>query len=349
MKSLILVLLSLVTTEVFAAPYLVYRPARARFVESFEGSGLRRMNLSTGQAFELQRQGFLVEPEKPVQFQQKIQAPSPRRQFQEGNDVVWPLESMRTNEAHRQSGSFGQGVTVCLVDSGVNVRHPSLRGAVVGGLNVADSSRAEDINDEVGHGTQVATLMVGRQVNQHIGVAPAASLYVVKIADRRNPAFLGNLIEGVRSCFGKAQIINLSVGSDQPSAILNDVVMEAYSKGITVVMATVSSPRESLVQPSDPYIITVGAINQDRKVSIFSGRGKSLDLVAPGEDVPVLNADGRSVSIVSGTSYAAGMVSGVEALRRARGAKFLLTSDLGLSPMEQGRGLVDALATVMSR
>jgi hypothetical protein len=138
-----------------------------------------------------------------------------------------------------------------------------------------------------------------------------------------------------------AQVINLSLGGDSPSATLEDAVAYAYNKGVTVVAAAGNDSSDVLAYPAayDAYVIAVGATRYDETLSYYSNYGPSLDIVAPGGDLNVdQNGDGYKDGVLQntfnpntknpsdfgywffqGTSMATPHVSGVAALLIANG------------------------------
>ncbi|MBX3042050.1 MAG: S8 family serine peptidase, partial [Bdellovibrionaceae bacterium] len=188
MKAFVLMIsLLLMSFIAEGAPYVVYRPAKTWSGE--DTSPLRKAMLTEGQAIQLRAQGFIVEPDQPIYLLQLRETRFSHRFFESGggggSDVeppVWPLAAVRAQEANALPGGKGEGVSICLVDSGVDHRHPALAGALQDGRNFVDSRTQGDLMDASGHGTAMATLMAGRAVGGHaIGVAPAAKVSVAKV------------------------------------------------------------------------------------------------------------------------------------------------------------------------
>lgn len=344
--------MSIFLTALFAegAGYLVYRPAKSWGPQ--ESAPLRRANLNQNQVLELRKQGFVVEKDQPVFM---LQMTNFQHRFLEGGGSgntteppVWPLAAVRSQEANALPGGKGEGVSVCLVDSGVDHRHPALAGALQDGRNFVDSRSSSDLADVVGHGTAMATLIAGRAIgNQPVGVAPAAKISVAKVVAANGQGSLGALAEGFRWCMDRGQVINVSLGFNNDSQVMQDLMAEAARRGRTVVIAAGNDGQNVQPMAKSSSVIAVGSVNSQGQISRFSSRGPELDFFAPGEGIPVLGADG-SVSVKSGTSLSAAITSGVEAIRRSRGMAQLKSKN-PTGPWERGVRMIDALATASGR
>ena len=298
-------------------------------------------DLDEAEAKSLAERGYHVEPDSKV----SIDPPTSRPDDLAVNKK-WAIDLVKSREANRLRNGRGFGVTVCVVDTGVKRLHPQLRGKVVGGVNTIEEEAAGRGNytDVYGHGTVVASIVAGKLWNGYLGVAPRARIYAVKALGDDGSGTISAVAEGIRACFGKASVINLSLGTVTESEILRQAAADARARGITLLAASGNSGGQVQYPARYPTVVAVGAINQALQISEFSCRGRSLDFVAPGEDVPVLNLMGRS-ELMSGTSFAVAYASGVEAIRRSRGKLDLLARDLSHPRNEQGQGLIDAELT----
>lgn len=219
---------------------------------------------------------------------------------------VWPL-------------TRGQGVTVAVVDSGVDYS-PQLAGKVV-----STDLTGTGVQDCVGHGTEIAGIIAASDMRAQgvlfEGVAPGARILSVKVnnADRGNPA---TLAQGIReAAFLGAKVINVSI-TTRDSPDLRSAVTFALSKDAVIVAAggndTHGTGRGPFYPASYPGVLSVGAVNRDGALSRFSDLRSHVAVTAPGEGVTSTCPGGYQQNDLDGTSYATAFVSGVAALVRAR-------------------------------
>jgi serine protease len=241
------------------------------------------------------------------------------------------------------SYSQGDGATVALLDTGCayadyGVYHqaPDLATARIRpGWDFVNNDGYP--NDDNGHGTHVATTLVS-PVGDGIGiagVAPACTIMPIKVLGADASGSYENIAGGIRYAADQgAQIINLSLNGTEPSAILQDAVQYATTKGCLIVAAAGNESRFGVGYPARyPPCIAVGATRFDGQLAAYSNRGWGLTLVAPGGDTTLdQNGDGYPDGILAqtfdpqkgydsfgyyfyaGTSMAAPQVSGVAAL-----------------------------------
>lgn len=301
--------------------------ARRIGLESVAGD-IERRCLTVASASELRRSGYLVERNL--------------RMEPFSSSSSWGLSAIGSPKANQLADGSGEGVVVCLVDSGVDLKHPSLAKKVVEARNFTEEGDPGDVSDGFGHGTFMAGIVAGRDVGNFRGVAPEAEILVAKVFTRAGQGTFHSIAKGIQFCIGRADVINLSLGSSADSVVVRSVIEDAIKQGVTVVAAAGNT--SPVAFPARvPGVIAVGASDHNNLVAPSSARGSELSLVAPGVNVfgPVPGGYG----LLSGTSVAAAFTSGVEAIRRSRGRASIESRDLGFQDVEQGRGLVDAYST----
>ena len=220
--------------------------------------------------------------------------------------------------------SSGEGVTVAVIDSGVDGTHADLQGQVLKGLDLVDPQGDGD-TDLVGHGTTVSAIIAGRGDDTAgvVGVAPKAKILPVRVLDRENRYDDAMIVaRGVRWAVDKgARVINLSLGGNGSSPALAAALDYAFAKDVVVVACTgnaSASTSSGVWYPArEPGVIAVAGMERDGG-SLWSGSitGKETVVTAPATQLVGARPDGYWR--VQGTSFAAPMVSGTAALIRAR-------------------------------
>ncbi|MEV5709169.1 S8 family serine peptidase [Actinoallomurus sp. NPDC052274] len=228
-------------------------------------------------------------------------------------DKVWPI-------------STGRGVTVALLDSGVNAKLPDLRDAVLPGADIdagKGDARTDSDDEENGHGTAMAALIAGRGTGTGmVGVAPEA-----KILPIRAQGGNAEIVEGIKYAVNHgAKVINISQGAPSPEWLGCDVITE---KAVTyaldrdvIVVASAGNDGHEFNSPEYPAlcpgILTVGAVDYLFKPWFKTQRQPYVAVAAPGVQTGSINRAGRFVPKWNGTSQAAALTSGVVALVRAK-------------------------------
>ncbi|MFI9597990.1 S8 family serine peptidase [Nonomuraea sp. NPDC052265] len=243
----------------------------------------------------------------------------------------WQLRALRLPEAWRESR--GAGVLVAVLDTGVNGRHPDLRGIVTQGPDLTGAPPRLWGH----HGTAMAGLIAGRGHGEGrgegvVGVAPAARVLSIRVtlentdplrAERR-AGRRDALAEGIRYAVDHgADVISMSLGGGsgawEGSAAEEEAVQYAITRGVVLVASAGNdgdTANRKNFPAAYPGVIAVGAVDRRLRVTPFSNRQDYLSVVAPGTDV--VTADGGSGYVVGdGTSSAAAMVAGVAALVRS--------------------------------
>ncbi|MEU6310438.1 type VII secretion-associated serine protease mycosin [Streptomyces sp. NPDC047014] len=293
-------------------------------------------------------------------------------------DRQWGLLALRAEEAW--GTTRGDGVTVAVLDTGVDDSHPDLAGQVLAGNDLIGTGAGRGDRTWARHGTAMASIIAGHghgpsRSQGVLGIAPQARILPVRvILEEGDPGRAkarenkgGALAEGIRwAADHGADVINLSLGDDSDSAHHeageDEAVQYALAKGV-VVVASAGNGGESGDRVSYPAaypgVIAVTAVDRRGKKAKFSTRNWYATVSAPGVDVVIADPD-RSYYEGWGTSAAAAFVSGAVALVRAAHPglspaqiKKLLEDTATDSPAggrddARGHGTVDPVAALQS-
>ncbi|MDV9191633.1 type VII secretion-associated serine protease mycosin [Streptomyces sp. SR27] len=242
-------------------------------------------------------------------------------------DRQWQLDAFGAEEIWQLS--TGKGVTVAVIDSGVDRQNPDLQGRVLKGRNFATDKPGDEYTDFDGHGTGMAALIAGTGArdggNGAFGLAPGARILPVRVpggdpGDQSQAAadaeFNRIVPEAIRfAADSGAKVINISMGVRTGSQQLTDSVKYALDKGALVFAAVgnTGDKTNALEYPgATPGVVGVGAADKKGKSLPMSQRGPQVDVVAPGKDL--VAACDTGVCTTSGTSDATALVSAAAAL-----------------------------------
>lgn len=296
-----------------------------------------------------------------------------------GSDNAGAASTVRSTLGLVDGGNEGVGVTVAVVDTGV-AEVADLNGAVTH-IDVTGTGGG----DGFGHGTFMAGLIAGSGASSggnFRGVAPAARILDVKVADSAGSTSLVTVLRGLEvvARHPEVQVVNLSLSSDSPLPYQADPLTRAldalWARGVVVVVpsgndgpgaGTVTSPG------SDPNLLTVGGIDEsataahgDDTIADWSARGPAPqnvakpDLAAPGAHVVSLRSPGSVIDTENpasriGTDYFRGSGTSMATAVTSGAVAALLASRPGLAPGQvkalvtgtayQGAGLGDEMAS----
>lgn len=273
----------------------------------------------------------------------------------------------------RARGLTGRGITIAVVDTGIDANHPDFQGRIVA---ARDFSSDNDTTDHFGHGTHVAGIAAGTGAlsdGKYGGVAPGAQLISAKALSKNGSGSMSGIMRAMEWAADQgARIENLSLGgpaSDGRDALSQEVNAITARKGVLFVIAAGNSgPRGRVSTPAAAdSALAVAAVDKSRALAPFSSRGPRIrdlavkpDIAAPGVRITAPRAnygDQDPYATYSGTSMATPMVAGAAALvmqlhpdwtalqvknALMNGASPIGDGDSGyVSVYDQGAGLVD--------
>jgi subtilisin len=278
--------------------------------------------------------------------------------------LPWGIDRVDADVAHTQ-GATGQGVDVCVIDTGITATHPDLQENVAD-PDVDDNHRAwaecsgegctYPWSDDGGHGTHVAgTIAAGAGEGGVVGVAPDATLHALKVCSGGGGCRTSAIAAAIRYATDQGwQVSNLSLGSPRESPALRTAGQYALGAGLVPVAAAGNRGRPDSVGYPAAYdeFLSVSATTIDDDIAAFSSRGPEVDIAAPGAEVCSASPGGHTV--LGGTSMASPHVAGAVAQLRAAGhgpaearQRLLDTAeDIGLPDTDQGAGLVNVAAAL---
>ena len=265
-------------------------------------------------------------------------------------------------------GSTGAGVSVAVIDSGIDAGHEDLQANL--GEGYAASGAACDANcggstcsgngidecrtewdDDNDHGSHVAgTAGAVDDATGVLGVAPDATLHAVKVLDCCGSGSFDDIAAGIKwSADQGHDVQNMSLGASSGSSAVKDAVRYAADRGVVMVAAAGNDgPCSDCVGYPAAYeeVIAVSATDRDDNLASFSSTGPEIELAAPGVDVEsTVPRDGYER--LSGTSMASPHVAGGAAQVVAAGVTDRMqvrqelkgaAEDVGLGTDEQGAG-----------
>ncbi|MER7465007.1 type VII secretion-associated serine protease mycosin [Streptomyces sp. NPDC097981] len=291
-------------------------------------------------------------------------------------DRQWGLTALRAEEAW--GTTQGDGVTVAVLDTGVDATHPDLAGQILDGADLIGMGAGRGDRAWARHGTAMAGIIAGHGHGPDrrqgvLGVAPQARILPVRvILEEGDPGRAkareskgGALAEGIRwAADHGADVINLSLGDDSDSAhheaAEDEAVQYALAKGVVVVASAGNGGRQgdhASYPAAYPGVIAVAAVDRAGKKAAFSTRSWYATVSAPGVDIVIADPD-RSYYEGWGTSAASAFVSGAVALVKAAHPdlspaqiKRLLEDTASDAPPggrddSRGHGLVDPVAAL---
>jgi subtilisin family serine protease len=257
------------------------------------------------------------------------------------NDQQWVLQALNVQPAW--SVTEGQGVIVAVIDSGVNPDVSDLAGNVITGPNYSGVDTPESNPNWGVHGTWMASLIAGHGHDGGgsgiIGVAPESRVLSIRvITDSTDPNYglytrepqsriQNELARAIRYAVShRAQVISMSLGYGAPSLSVRQALQYALNRGVVIVASSGNSGNAASDHgsghapyefPADyPGVLGVAAISANGQPASFSSDNISVQVAAPGVNVPVQGRNGQ-YWLVSGTSPACALTAGVAALIRS--------------------------------
>ena len=284
-------------------------------------------------------------------------------------DNSWGVKRIGAGSVHA-SGNRGSGVSVAVIDSGVDYNHPDLASNYAGGYDFVNND-GEPLDDNK-HGTHVAGTIAALDNDAGVvGVAPAVALYALKVLGADGSGSFSNVIAALQWAVDHGiQITNSSFGSSQnPGLTVQAAYDNAAAAGLLHVAAagnsgTCDGTGDNVLYPARyASVIAVAATDSANSSPCFSSTGPDVELAAPGVSINS-TVPGGTYEVLSGTSMASPHVAGTAALvinagvsdtngngrvnDEVRQRLIETAQDLGTAGRDTwyGYGIVDAVAAV---
>ena len=273
----------------------------------------------------------------------------------EGDPAQYAVAKLRLPQAHRLA--HGAHVTVAVIDSAIDVRHPELADAIADSFDALGSKEGPHL-----HGTAIAGAIAAHA--RLMGSAPAARILAIRAfgvapGGAQSTSFVVLKALDYAAAHG-ANVINMSFAGPK-DGLIERAIAAVAAKGIVMVAAAGNAGPKSppLYPAANAAVIAVSATDAQDKLFAASNRGSHIAVSAPGVDI-FLPVPDEKYQMMSGTSFSAAYVSGVAGLLlernpalqpgEVRTVLMQTARDLGAPGRDDlfGAGDVDAYAAVSS-
>jgi subtilisin family serine protease len=230
-----------------------------------------------------------------------------------GQQFGWQIANYDLPSAWKET--CGEGVTIAILDTGVDLTHPDLAPNLLPGYNVITPNLPPQ--DDNGHGSHVAGIIAA--CNNDIGVVGVANcckILPVKVLNRVGAGRMDHVVRGIKwAVENGADIICMSLGTRNPLEEVYATIKDAANKGVICFVAAGNAGQTTQLLYPAAYDITIsiGAIDEQSMRASFSCTGPNLDFVAPGVNI-YSTVPPSNYAIMNGTSQATPFACGVAAL-----------------------------------
>lgn len=227
--------------------------------------------------------------------------------------LQWWLDDINWDEDRLKY--TGQGITIAVLDTGIDSSHPDLSNAKISEI------RINSLNDENGnkkHGTAIAGIIAAFPNNDKgvLGIAVNTKIISVDVTNETR-VDCENLVKGVEVAIEQGvDIINISIGVKNDSDELHQCIRKAYDLGIVVIAAAGNYMIDEILYPAAyEEVICVGAYDKNHDIISPKGNISKSTTYLPGDNIVTANSSEEKLYVgASGTSFSAAILSGIVSL-----------------------------------
>ncbi len=216
------------------------------------------------------------------------------------------MQGDEAKEYVTESNLEKEEIIVAVLDTGAYFDYPFYNGRVIdSGYNFSDTGISDSAEADNRHGDYVASIIIDN-------TSENVKIYAYKVLDEFGYGSNSGVALGIDMAVADgADIINMSLGSDEFSNAVYDSIKNAHSKGVVIVCAAGNEGDDvSKYYPASfEEVFTVGSIDRNGNYSFFSNHGEEVDFVAPGHNIEVTSSKKDY-----GTSFSAPFVSAAAAM-----------------------------------
>lgn len=222
--------------------------------------------------------------------------------------LQWWLDAIEWNNSYRKYS--GKSIKIAVLDTGIDIEHLDFPKEIKQ-INIGEKSNS------LSHGTGIAGIICAYPSDDNgvIGIAPDAEVISFSITNAKNDIDIENLIAAIRRSIDEnVDIINISCGLSNYSSELENVIIEAYEKGIIIVASAGNFMKGEILYPAAfEKVLAVGSIDKNGNVISPTGILNKHVIFLPGENI-VTTGPNDSYNSMFGSSPATAILSGIIAI-----------------------------------
>lgn len=257
-----------------------------KVVHALKGLSSLAVVIKTSKMEQVKAMGFDVKEDpirEPLYIKDSIEYH--HRDLQSASQVIpYGIDLVKAREVWSSYGVKGEGVKVCVMDSGIAAGHSDFVQSNLSGYSGSDAVTPWD-TDREGHGTHVSGTIAAADNNRGVvGVAPGAEIFTVRVFRDNGQFFGSDIVAAAEACRDAgANIISMSLGGPSYDQDEHDIFQELYSQGILAVAASGNSGGTDYSFPASyDMVLSVAAVDSNSNLASFSTRNNRVDIAAPG-------------------------------------------------------------------